>query len=51
MNQAKTLLASAAIKDLFVGKVFWRIRSIAYLHHYPEKTDRMVQRLAAGKNP
>jgi len=30
---------------------FWRNRSIDYLPNYPEKTDRMVQRLAAGKNP
>jgi len=33
------------------GRKIWRTRSIDYLDNYPEKTDRMVQRLAAGKNP
>jgi len=32
-------------------KNFWRTRGIAYLLEYPEKTDRLEQRQAAGKNP
>jgi len=47
----RTAFAENGDRNLFVRKVFWRIRSIDYLHNYPEKTDRMVQRLAAGKNP
>jgi hypothetical protein len=32
-------------------KKFWRIRGIASLVGYPEKTDRLEQRQAAGKTP
>jgi len=37
--------------DLGYWKNFWRIRGIVSLVGYPEKTDRLEQRQAAGKTP
>jgi len=32
-------------------KIFWRSQAIGSLVEYPEKTDWLEQRQAAGKNP